>query len=351
MLDYIVVGLGFAGVSFCEVLENHSKTFRVIDDHSQMASQVAGGLYNPVILKRFTLAWKGKKQLDLALPFYTALEEKLQLKLDYKIQVLRRLISIEEQNLWFEATDGPLLDYFLSPKLLPNHNTAIDAPYGYGEVRHTGRIATKVLIEAYRKRLLGKNLLNEISFDFNALELQEDHVEYQGVRARNIVFATGYGLKANPFFNYLPLNGTKGELLTIKAPELQEDRVIKSSVFIIPLGDDLYRVGATYKWKDKTNTPTEESRTELLQKLESFLNCTYELIDHVAGIRPTTADRRPLVGQHPEHANLYVLNGFGSRGVMIAPYASQQLYNYIEHQEILDPEMDIKRCTRKYYHA
>ena len=131
---------------------------------------------------------------------------------------------------------------------------------------------------------------------------------------------------------------------------MQEDRVIKSSVFIIPLGGDLYRVGATYKWKDKPNAPTEESRAELLEKLERFLNCKYELIDHVAGIRPTTADRRPLVGQHPEHKTLYVLNGLGSRGVMIAPYASQQLYNYIEHQEILDPEMDIQRCARKYYH-
>lgn len=349
MLDYIIVGLGLAGVSFCEVLEKNGKTFTVIDDHSQKASQVAGGLYNPVILKRFSLAWKGKEQLDLAGPFYTSLEEKLKVKLDYKVQVLRRLVSIEEQNLWFEATDGPQLHYFLSPKLLSNHNDAIAAPFGYGEVRHTGRIETKTLVSRYIGYLKEQNRLHETSFDFDALILRENEVEYKGIKAKQIVFATGYGLKKNPYFNYLPLNGTKGELLTIKAPDLKEERIIKSAVFIIPLGDDHYRVGATYKWKDKTNTPTSEARKELLEKLDGFLKCEYELIDHVAGIRPTTADRKPLVGQHPEHRTLYVLNGFGSRGVMIAPYASQQLYDYIEHGTPLNREMDIARCTKKYY--
>ena len=64
---------------------------------------VAGGLYNPVILKRFTGAWNGAAQLDYALPFYENLERKLGLKLDYQLPILRRFASIEEQNLWFSG--------------------------------------------------------------------------------------------------------------------------------------------------------------------------------------------------------------------------------------------------------
>ncbi|MBT8321719.1 MAG: FAD-binding oxidoreductase, partial [Eudoraea sp.] len=121
-----------------------------------------------------------------------------------------------------------------------------------------------------------------------------------------------------------------------------------SSVFIIPLGNDLYRVGATYKWKDKTNIPTEESRRELLEKLDTFLKADYKVVSHVAGIRPTVTDRRPLVGRHLIHSNLYVLNGFGSRGVLIAPYAANQLLAYIEKENPLNPEMDIHRFSKKY---
>ncbi|MCM4172254.1 FAD-dependent oxidoreductase [Arenibacter sp. TNZ] len=349
MLDYLIVGLGLAGISFCEVLEGNGKSFKVVSDDSQTSSVVAGGLYNPVTLKRFTLAWNAKDQLELALPFYAQLEKKLKVQLDYKIPILRRFATITEQNLWFEASDKPNLSHFIAPKILSNHNPNIEAPYGYGEVLHTGRIDTSVLVSHYTRYLLEQNLMLQETFDFDALKLRDGYMEYRGINAKKIVFSTGFGIKTNPYFNYLPLNGTKGELLTIKAPALKEDRVIKSSVFIIPMGNDMYRVGATYKWKDKSNVPTEESKQELLQKLDTFLKCTYEVIDHVAGIRPTVSDRKPLVGRHPEHENMYLLNGLGSRGVMIAPMASRQLYGFIEKGEVLEPEMDLSRFTKKHF--
>ncbi|MBW8244485.1 FAD-binding oxidoreductase [Muricauda oceani] len=349
MVDYIVVGLGLAGISFCEVLEENGKTFKVITDGSQQASQVAGGLYNPVILKRFTMAWKAKMQLQGAKPFYQKLEQKLGVTLDYELPVLRKFASIEEQNLWFEASDRPDLDYFLSTKIIPNNNPSINAPHGFGEVKHTGRIDTRALIRSYKSYLKNSGAFVEETFDFDALSISSDTVSYKDIIAKKLVFATGFGLKQNPYFGYLPLNGTKGELLIIHAPDYKENNVIKSSVFTIPMENDRYLVGATYKWQDKTNQPTEESKNELLRKLSTFLQCDFEVVDHVAGIRPTVVDRRPLVGRHPEHQNLYVLNGFGSRGVMIGPYASKQLFDFIEKQSELDPEMDIQRFTKKYY--
>lgn len=349
MQDYLVVGLGLAGISLCEKLEEQGKTFTVISDESQQSSKVAGGLYNPVILKRFTAVWKAKEQLEIALPFYHKLEQKLKVRLDYKAPVLRRFASIEEQNMWFEAADKPVLQDFLSTKLLPNTNSNIDAPFGYGQVLGTGRIDTSVLVNEYSKYLLGKNILEKCTFNFAKLKVEENGVSYKSIRAKRIVYTTGFGLKNNPYFNYLPLNGTKGELLVIKASNLKEENVIKSSVFIIPLGKDLYRVGATYKWKDKTNTPTMEAKEELLQKLKTFLKCDFEVVNHKAGIRPTVADRRPLAGQHPQHKNVYVLNGMGSRGVMIAPWLAAQLFNNIEHGEPIQTEASIDRFTKKYF--
>ena len=348
MVDYIIVGLGLAGISFCERLEQNGKTFIAVSDSSERASLVAGGLYNPVILKRFTLAWKADEQMKMAMPFYADLEKKLGLQLDFKVPVYRRFASIEEQNNWFEACDKKELKTFLIPKIVENKNLSIDAPFGMGEVALTGRIDTKKLINAYGIHLLKKNLLKQETFDFANFKYEQHTIRYKEIEAKNIVFAEGFGLKKNPLFKYLPLNGTKGELLTIRAPQLQEKNVIKSAVFSIPLGEDLYRIGATYKWKDKTSIPTEAAKTELLEKLKTFLTCDFEVVDHTAGIRPTVTDRRPLVGQHPEHKNLFVLNGFGSRGVLIAPYASAQLYHFIENGTEMDPEMDITRFAAKY---
>ncbi len=342
-VDYIIVGCGLAGIAFCEELRTHSKSFIVFDNNSQCSSNVAGGLYNPVILKRFTSVWKSEEQLEVALPMYNRLERLLNIKLDYKIPVRRRLTSIEEQNDWFVASDKPELSQYMASTLIKNDNSYLEAKYSLGEVLKTGRIDTKSLILAYKSYLKANNQLFETEFDHEAIKFNTKTSDYKLFKAKHIVFSEGFGIKNNPFFKDLPLQGTKGELLTIHAPNLKLDYVLKSSVFVIPLGNDIYRIGATYEWKDKTNKITEAAKEELLAKLKVFLNCDFEVIDQVAGIRPTVSGRRPLVGRHEKHKNLYVLNGLGTRGVMIGPYVASKLYHYIEKEAPLDQEIDCSR--------
>ena len=328
---------------FCDVLQQNNKSFIVFDDGSQQSSIVAGGLYNPVVLKRFTPVWKSKEQLELAIPRYHALESQLDEKLDYKIPVYRLFASVEEQNNWFLACDKPGLSDYLKPDILQVNKPSIKAAFGFGEVINTGRIDTQNLINSFKISLKKADALVEDSFKYKNLEVTSRGVKYEDVFAKYIVFAEGFGLKRNPYFNHLPLKGTKGELLIIYAPELKIDFVLKSGAFLIPLGDDKYIVGATYEWIDKTNNTTIAAKEELEKKLNSFINCDYQVIDHIAGMRPTVLDRRPLVGQHSVYKQLFVLNGLGTRGVMIAPYVAKELFDFIEKRAQLNPEINISR--------
>ncbi|MEP3838550.1 MAG: FAD-dependent oxidoreductase [Algibacter sp.] len=344
-VDYIIVGIGIAGISFCEQLRANGKSFVVFDDESQQSSTVAGGLYNPVVLKRFTSVWKSTEQLDIALPLYKQIEKRLKLKLDYKVPVLRKFASLEEQNDWFSASDKPLLSRYLSANIIKNNNMAIDAPFGFGEVLETGRIDVNTMIKGYKTELLNANCLIESAFNYENLHSTDEAVRYKDITAKYIVFAEGSGIRFNPFFNMLPLNPAKGELLTIHAPDLNIDFVLKAGVFLIPLGNELYIVGATYEWKDLSYDTTKKAKDALLEKLNKLIDCSYKVVHQVAGIRPTVKDRRPLVGKHPMHKNLFVLNGLGTRGVMIGPYVAKQLFNFIEHNEALEKEVDISRFT------
>ena len=163
-VDYIIVGCGFAGVAFCEQLIAANKSFLVFDNKSQQSSVVAGGLYNPVVLKRFTSVWKSKEQLEIALAMYKKIEGKLQIKIDYKIPVYRRFTSLEEQNNWFTASDNPLLAEHLSAHLIKNTNPFINADFGFGEVLNTGRIDTNTLITSYKENLIKNKQLICIIF-------------------------------------------------------------------------------------------------------------------------------------------------------------------------------------------
>ncbi|MDG1571908.1 FAD-dependent oxidoreductase [Robiginitalea sp. M366] len=348
MADYLIIGGGLAGMAMAETLQQAGASFHLFDDSSQRASHVAGGLYNPVVLKRMNLSWQGDRLMAHSIPFYETLQARLGVHIDLKQTVLRRFASIQEQNAWFEALDKPGLSDFLDPKIHPNRNPALEAPHGFGRVRHTGRIDTGALLAAYGETLREAGLLSTSAFEHEALEMRQDGVNYKGMEARGVIFCEGFGMLGNPYFNTLPLQGTKGELLTIRAPELQEASVIKSGVFIIPLGNDRYRVGATYAWNDYTQEPTARAREQLLTKLKPFLRCPFEVEGQVAGIRPTVPDRRPLVGQHPDHPQLYVLNGLGSRGVLIAPYAAACLWGLICEGRPLPPEMDAARYFRTH---
>lgn len=351
MRDYIIVGSGLAGIAMAETLLAEGRSVVVFDNHSQKASMVAGGLYNPVVLKRLNLSWEGSRLMAFSIPFYEALQAKLGVAFDEKLPVMRLLATAREQNDWFQATDQEGLSEFLTPGITENDNPCLEAPFGFGAVRNTGRIHTALLLAAYRESLAGAGNLREEVFQYQNLKIEKEGVAYEGLSARAIIFCEGFGLQQNPYFNYLPLNGTKGELVRIHAPELKETRVIKSGVFLIPLGEDRYLVGATYSWKDKSPGPTDTAREEILTRLGKFLRCDFKVEGQQAGIRPTVPDRRPLVGRHPRFPQLYVLNGLGSRGVLIAPYAAHCLYRFMEQDLPLPEAMDCARFHKRFEKA
>lgn len=343
MLDYIIVGCGLGGIAFAETALQNGKTIFVVNNNSQNSTKIAGGLYNPVILKRFSEVWHATEQLDFLYPFYKTLEEKLHVKLDYQLPLLRKFYSAEEQNNWFSASDKLNLSRFLSPELIITKYKSIPAPFHFGEVLFSGFVDTALLQKTYIEFLKSMDWYYETTFDYSKLKVKSDSLEYENIRARHIVFAEGFGMILNPFFSGLPLDGTKGELLLIKAPHLDLDVIVKSAVFVIPLGNNIYKVGATYNWVDKTNVPTEAGKEELVKNLKELIHCDFEIIEHYAGVRPTVKDRRPLIGTHPLFNNVHILNGLGTRGVMLAPEMAHELYHHIEHKKPLDKNIDITR--------
>ena len=271
-VDYIIVGLGLAGLAFAEELENNDKSFVIFENGSQNSSRVAAGVYNPVILKRFTPVWDAHDQLKIALPFYRSLEKKLNLQFDEKFDIYRIFASIEEQNNWFAACDKPFFANYMIPEIIPNNNLSINAPFGFGKIINTGKIDTTKLLQAYSKYLDNKSTLRQEQFDYTEVNILPNSVKYKNIKAKKIVFCEGYGIKKNPFFENFPLKEVKGELITINAPGLDINYILKASVFILPLGNNRYQVGATFNWKDKTLLPTSDGKNGIIKKTKKNNN-------------------------------------------------------------------------------
>lgn len=347
-VDYLIVGAGLAGLCFANFCENNHKSFTIIEGKFPSASSVAGGMYNPVVLKRFTSIWKSKEQIDLAKEFYSQSENKVGKKYFHPLPIYRKFASIEEQNNWFIASDRASTASFLNPEILHDAIPNIPTPYAYGEVYETGFLEVEHWVNHFQKYYTDLEILYYQTFCYEDIVFDSGFWIYKDTKYKHIVFAEGFQMRNNPFFNNLPLDGTKGELLIVKIPNLNLKEIVKSKVFLMPLGDDLYKVGATYEWKDKSTVPTEEGRNILEQGLKELVQLPYEVVEHLAGIRPTVNDRRPLVGKHYEQPQMYLLNGLGTRGVLLGPYLAKALFEHIEYGSELDSEIAIERYYKKY---
>ncbi len=110
-----------------------------------------------------------------------------------------------------------------------------------------------------------------------------------------------------------------------------------------------WRVGATYALNDKVQGITDAARLELTSKMSELVKFPFTVLDQEWGIRPTTHDRRPVMGSHPEHKVLHILNGMGPKGVSLSPYFSEILVQSIENQRSLNKEVSIERYKLLYW--
>lgn len=341
--EYIIVGLGIGGICMCEKLIKQGKTFVVFDDGAEGATAKSGGIFNPTVLKRFNAAWNASEFFPVATSFY----KNLGLKLNYQIfepkPVLRIFKSVEEQNNWTVASDKMELRQFLSSNFQKNINPCIEASLGFGEVMGTAQIKAEILLREYRKYLLSKEVLIQEKFQYEKLNIQNEQIGYKNLSAKKIIFCEGAKSIENPFFPKEALIANKGEYLIIKAPTLQLDKLLKGPLYIIPLENDAYKVGATYKRDDFKLNTTETAKQEILSKLKSFIKCPFEVVSQTAGIRPTTKDHKPLLGSLNERPNIVFFNGLGSRGFLMAPLLSKIIFDFLEYATPIPKEMDIQR--------
>ncbi|RLD29560.1 MAG: FAD-dependent oxidoreductase [Bacteroidetes bacterium] len=341
-IDYIVVGLGIAGITFCEQLERHGHSFVVFDTAEGSATAIAGGTINPVMLKRFTPVWKATEFFSEAHSFYHEVSKKLNSPFVDVMPIHRILNDVLEQNNWLLASDTKKLSPFISSEIFTTENHSVVMPFGFGSVLHSFKLNLERMLKAYRQYLLKKECLISEKFDHTKLVIGKKDFQYTSIKAKQIVFAEGTAAIHNPYFSLNCLIPKKGEYIIFKAPQLRLERILKGAFFIIPLGNDLYKAGATFAHGDTSLMITSKGRDELVAAVKKMISCPFEVVDQVVGMRPTVKDRRPLLGRLLGGKPIF-FNGLGTRGLFMAPLLAKLLYDYAENNVPLSKEIDINR--------
>jgi glycine/D-amino acid oxidase-like deaminating enzyme len=345
--DQIVVGGGLAGsVLVYQLTQQRQHVCWIHKGQENSSTAVAAGLINPLVFRYLTSVWKVNELLPEAVHFYQSLEKISQRSFLHPITIAK-IFGDQEEALWQQKMKKPEIAQWIDSIGNVPDNDFLFQPFGAGFVQGYW-LDTVVFLEETNKIVAGQAVILSERFDLNELHFSSDGVTYKNhFHAKKLIFCEGWQAVENPFFDFVPFRPVKGELLTLKIENLNSNYLLNKDVFLLPLGNDIFRLGSTYDWDDLSDKPTESAKANLLSKLASFLNTKVEVIDHQAGVRPAIADRRPVAGLHPDYPQLAIFNGLGARGVMIAPWLGKQFLELLLHQKPLNEEIDLNRFVIK----
>jgi len=367
----LIVGAGIAGTSLAHALLKHGAEVRVVDSPSlSRASHVAAGVVNPIAGKRFSLLWRHEDLLHTARQWYNAIEQEYGEQFLRPMPVLRLFVSAEEYVWWLErcANDAARSSYMRLARSeeIPEE---VHAEHGGVWIHQAVQVNISAVVQSLRDWLHRAGRLHEEQVRYERLSVTEGGVRYtmqsgEQICADYVVCAEGWRAIQNPWLNDIPLVPAQGDVLTIRPHEpLTAQAMVSKGVFIVPLseatnteqssdaahssgGQQLWKLGATYQWdaiEDLADTPRETGKQTLVRGAQSLLRAEFDVVRHEAAVRPASRDTKPIVGVHPLHPRCLVVNGFGAKGAVYAPFVAQHLVAMLERSATLPAEIDVLR--------
>ncbi|HOY14271.1 MAG TPA: FAD-binding oxidoreductase [Saprospiraceae bacterium] len=344
-VEYLIIGQGIAGTMVAHSLEKVGKNFLILEDgHTNSSSMVAAGTINPVTGRKYVKTWLADTILPCADQTYTDLNRDLGESIHRKLPIIRSLHNIGEENAWLGRANDPAYSAYISSKADPGKITEqVNMPFAFGEITGSSQVDLKKLIDTFKAHWIARGFYRSIIFDHQNIQIFNggSSFQYEDIHTENLIFCEGHQVVKNPFFNYLDFDPVKGEALIIHIPNGFE-KSLRDKTFITPLTTkDQYWCGSGYEKNFTDKNPSTTGRLQISAQINEILKVPYEIVDQVAGIRPSTKKRRPYIGRHPNYQNMFIFNGLGTKGSSLSPYFAQEFVGWLLGKNALHPEVSL----------
>jgi glycine oxidase len=327
-------------------LHRHGFRVLVVDRESgDSSSRIAAGLITPVTGKRLAKSWRLEEVHPAAVSFYRWVEGQTGSSIFQQCPSLRLFQNEAEREEYHRRASGVLAGLVRTPET-PVKPDWFMAPFGGFEMPTAARLDTSHYLDGSREYFQQRGDYLQADIEPSPdVEIAAEGVCLPrfGLKSRAIVFCRGFDPAADPWFGGIRFNAAKGEILTLRIPELREERVVHRGVWLAPVAGDIYRAGSTYVWDDLQPEPTAVGRAQIEARLRLFLRLPFEVLDHQAAVRPVIDAGYPVLGLHPEYPQLAYFNGLGSKGSLLAPFFADQLASCLMGERQPELEVDVRK--------
>lgn len=350
-LDFLIIGQGLAGSLLAwELIQRDCKVV-IVDNGQENASQVAAGLINPITGMRFVKSTDVDSLLPAAKRCYSQLSGFFQQEFYCEKPMLRLFRSDQEVTNCVKRLNSPDYQAYLGEITSPDYPiNNLTTPFGFLEQKQTGYLLTRPLLNCLKEFFIARDCYRLADFDYRDIQLQP-FLRWQDISPKQIVFCEGYEATQNPWFSWLPFQPAKGEILTLERQTGLPDKILNYGNWLIPLNSHQIRIGATFDRENLNAQATEKGRDELLKALSQVSPSLTQttLINHQANVRPCTLDKQPFIGNHPQHQQLAIFNGFGAKGSLQIPLHSQHFADFLLNSTPLSPSCNAQRHYETHF--
>ena len=169
------------------------------------------------------------------------------------------------------------------------------------------------------------------------------------IESEHLIYAIGLSAVDHPWWFHLPLEAVKGQVARFKAPEelLSFNHSISSLGYIAKTNERNELIqGSTYEHDFTHLNPDAAGEQYLRQRMARTLpelSEQVEIINQWAGVRVTTPDKKPVLGQHPEMDTLHIFTALGSKGLLYGKFLAKHYANHLKNGTEVYSDVDIRR--------
>ncbi len=378
--EYCILGAGLAGLSVAKNITDLNDSDVLVLDPNSIAGGASGspiGLVNPATGRYANQSWRATDSVQRTLDNFEDIAFSTDRKFFKKTGVIRpalekKIATRMKENYnesywqpgwcdWLEKDDieqkYPGLAC-VEGGVQVNCGLTVAIPEYLNAIVDYLNTNTKTKIIESRKFDLEHNEVfrgYDPDYDGNPKNWPDNHKRYWDInfedgtstRCKTLIVTAGIKTTEYDFFRELPLIPVKGQVLVLECVDsFPYKSAVSAGGYFASLDGKTFVAGSTYEHRFDHENPDEYGEEYILKRLFRVmpeLKGKIKIIDRWAGVRASTPDRLPILDNHPDIENCFVLAGLGSKGLLYSSLLGYELATHLTRGNKLSTELLISR--------